>query len=148
MIKSGGENVYAAEVEGVLLRHPGVAAAAVVGLPDARLGEKVATAVVLRAGWSCPDYELSRVLPQIILKPNGRKGTKQLQIGCLLPLGPDSAPEDLSVAKAVLEAIKMAINEELPRLLPDRYVNMTCYDSGCDGLAAAAGVYFFADHDI
>jgi hypothetical protein len=41
MIKSGGENVYAAEVEAVLLRHPAVAAAAVLGMPDSRLGEKV-----------------------------------------------------------------------------------------------------------
>jgi hypothetical protein len=51
------------------------------------------------------------------------------------------------VAKAVLAAIKMAVNDELPRLLPDRYVNLTCYDSGCDGLAAAAGVYFFSAHN-
>jgi acyl-CoA synthetase (AMP-forming)/AMP-acid ligase II len=51
MVKSGGENVHAAEVEGVLLRHPGVAAAAVVGLPHVRLGEQVAAAVVLREGW-------------------------------------------------------------------------------------------------
>lgn len=41
MIKSGGENVMAAEVEAVLCAHPGVAAAAVVGLPHARLGETV-----------------------------------------------------------------------------------------------------------
>ncbi len=41
MIKSGGENVHAAEVEAVLCGYPGVAAAAVVGLPHARLGEMV-----------------------------------------------------------------------------------------------------------
>lgn len=41
MIKSGGENVLAAEVERVLLRHPGVAGAVVVGLPHTRLGEQV-----------------------------------------------------------------------------------------------------------
>jgi acyl-activating enzyme 14 len=52
MVKTGGENVHAAEVEGVLLRHAGVAAAAVVGLPHVRLGEQVAAAVVLREGWS------------------------------------------------------------------------------------------------
>jgi acyl-CoA synthetase (AMP-forming)/AMP-acid ligase II len=41
MIVSGGENVYSAEVESALLKHPGVAQAAVIGVPDARWGEKV-----------------------------------------------------------------------------------------------------------
>lgn len=41
VVKSGGENVLGAEVERALARHPGVAAAAVVGLPHARLGEQV-----------------------------------------------------------------------------------------------------------
>jgi HIP---CoA ligase len=35
----GGFNAYPAEIEGMLLRHPGVAQAAVVGMPDERLGE-------------------------------------------------------------------------------------------------------------
>lgn len=52
MIKSGGENVYAAEVESVLCQHPGIKTAAVVGLPDARFGERVAALLVLRPGWS------------------------------------------------------------------------------------------------
>ena len=57
VIKSGGENVAAAEVERVLQQHPGVAAAAVVGLPDARLGERVAAAVVVAPGWTWSDTE-------------------------------------------------------------------------------------------
>lgn len=47
VIKSGGENVPAARVERTLTSHPSVAAAAVVGLPDPRLGERVAAAIVL-----------------------------------------------------------------------------------------------------
>jgi long-chain acyl-CoA synthetase len=54
MIISGGENVYPAEIENVLARHPGVLEAAVVGVPDPRWGEKVAALVVTRAG-SPPD---------------------------------------------------------------------------------------------
>lgn len=47
VIKTGGESVYASEVEGVLLRHDWVVEAAVYGLEDERLGEKVAASVVL-----------------------------------------------------------------------------------------------------
>eukprot|EP00775_Hariotina_reticulata_P009638 gene9638-9798_t len=44
--------------------------------------------------------------------------------------------------------MKMAINDELPRLLPGYYVNLTCYNTQCSGLAAAAGVYYFANNGI
>jgi acyl-CoA synthetase (AMP-forming)/AMP-acid ligase II len=52
MIKTGGENVHAAEVECVLLSHPAVAAAAAFGLDHSRLGEQVAAAVLLQPGWA------------------------------------------------------------------------------------------------
>ena len=48
VIISGGENISSVEVEGVLLRHPAVQEAAVVGLPDARWGEAPHAFVVLR----------------------------------------------------------------------------------------------------
>ncbi len=48
MIKSGGENVYALEVEEALLLHPSVKEVAVVGLPDEFYGETVAAAIVLK----------------------------------------------------------------------------------------------------
>lgn len=50
MINRGGENVYCVEVENVLLSHPAVFEAAVVGVPDAVMGEKVGAVVVLRPG--------------------------------------------------------------------------------------------------
>jgi acyl-CoA synthetase (AMP-forming)/AMP-acid ligase II len=50
MIISGGENVYPVEVENVLVDHPAVLDAAVLGLPDQRWGEIVTAAVVTATG--------------------------------------------------------------------------------------------------
>ncbi len=50
VIVRGGANVYPAEVERVLLAHPDVVAAAVFGVPDDRLGERVAVLVEPRSG--------------------------------------------------------------------------------------------------
>lgn len=49
MINVAGLKVVPAEVEGVLLQHPGVAMAAVFGVPDSARGETVAACVVARA---------------------------------------------------------------------------------------------------
>ncbi len=50
MIIRGGENLFPAEIENVLLEHPDVAECAVVGVPDERLGEAVAAFIRLEDG--------------------------------------------------------------------------------------------------
>ncbi|KAL2622726.1 hypothetical protein R1flu_002931 [Riccia fluitans] len=55
VIKSGGENVYASEVERLLVKHPAVSSASVVGVPDQRLGEAVTAMVRLERGWEWAD---------------------------------------------------------------------------------------------
>ncbi|MFN6977699.1 MAG: AMP-binding protein [Gemmobacter sp.] len=50
MLIRGGENVYPAEVEAMLMTHPAIAQAQVFGLPDARPGEDVAAWIILRPG--------------------------------------------------------------------------------------------------
>jgi acyl-CoA synthetase (AMP-forming)/AMP-acid ligase II len=50
MIISGGENIASREVEEALLTHPGIAAAAVIGVPDDRWGETVKAVLVARGG--------------------------------------------------------------------------------------------------
>jgi len=50
MIIRGGFNVYPREVEEVIYAHPAVAEAAVIGIPDERLGEEVKAVVALKSG--------------------------------------------------------------------------------------------------
>jgi long-chain acyl-CoA synthetase len=50
MIIRGGENIYPREIDEVLYRHPAVASAAVIGVPDPLYGEEVAAFVVLKEG--------------------------------------------------------------------------------------------------
>ncbi|GAC1619743.1 MAG: fatty acid--CoA ligase [Nevskia sp.] len=56
MIVSGGENIYSGEVEQALQKHPGVRMSTVIGLPDARWGERV-TAIVIAAEGQRPTAE-------------------------------------------------------------------------------------------
>ena len=59
LILRGGFNVFPRDVEEVLLAHPAVALAGVVGRPDARLGEEVVAYVSLRPGAEVTAEELS-----------------------------------------------------------------------------------------
>ena len=64
LIITGGHNVYPAEVEAVLARHPGVDEVAVVGLPSAEWGETVVAFVV-----GAPDLDELRALAEAELAP-------------------------------------------------------------------------------
>lgn len=59
MLIVGGYNVYPVEIEDVLYEHPAVAEAAVVGIPDEKMGELPKAFVVLRAGASAKPEELT-----------------------------------------------------------------------------------------
>lgn len=58
VIVRGGENLSPGDIEDVLIAHPAVADAGVVGLPDVEWGEKVVAAVVLGDGASATEAEL------------------------------------------------------------------------------------------
>jgi long-chain acyl-CoA synthetase len=64
LIIRGGYNVYPREVEEVLYGHPDVIEAAVVGVPDDRLGEEVAAAVVRRPGSKVTPYALQAYIKE------------------------------------------------------------------------------------
>ena len=62
MIISGGENIYPAEIEDVLLECPAIAEASVFGRPDDRWGEAVVAAVVLKPGAAMTEADVLALL--------------------------------------------------------------------------------------
>ncbi len=58
LIKSGGYRIGAGEIEAALLEHPAVAEAAVLGVPDEDLGERIVAWVVARQGAAVGEQEL------------------------------------------------------------------------------------------
>jgi long-chain acyl-CoA synthetase len=64
LIIRGGYNVYPREVEEAIYAHPAVTEAAVIGAPDARLGEEVHAIVALKAGHRITEAELTGFVKQ------------------------------------------------------------------------------------
>jgi acyl-CoA synthetase (AMP-forming)/AMP-acid ligase II len=60
VIISGGVNIYPAEIEDVMMMHPGVLDCAIVGTPDPKWGEVVSAFVVPRKGWTIDLAEVQR----------------------------------------------------------------------------------------
>ena len=90
MIVTGGFNVFAREVEDVLVEQPGVRQAAVIGVPDAKWGEAVKAVVVLEPG-------AERVPGALIAAVRERKGAvqapKSVEFVDALPLSPLGKPD-------------------------------------------------------
>ncbi|MBL8191510.1 MAG: AMP-binding protein, partial [Acidobacteria bacterium] len=58
MIIRGGENIYPAEIEAFLMRHPKIAEAQIVGIPDEFMGEEVCALIRLKPGETVTEDEL------------------------------------------------------------------------------------------
>jgi acyl-CoA synthetase (AMP-forming)/AMP-acid ligase II len=83
MIITGGENVFSAEVERVLLSHELVTACAVIGLPDEKWGEKIHAEIVLSESHKNIEDELNRLCREKIA---GYKCPKSYAVVDALPL--------------------------------------------------------------
>ena len=115
LIIRGGHNIYPSRIENLALQHPLVLRAAVLPVPDARLGEKVCLAVMTRAGpelkandllshldqaglsrYDMPEYYLE--LPEIPLTASGkiykRDMAQDIKLGKLKPLAVRFEPLD------------------------------------------------------
>jgi long-chain acyl-CoA synthetase len=77
MIISGGENIYSAEVEGVIYQHPAVAVCAVFGIPNEKWGESVHAVIVPKTGQSITAEEIKTFCRQHIA---GYKCPKSVEI--------------------------------------------------------------------
>lgn len=83
MIISGGENIYSAEVENAIGRHPAVATCAVIGIPSEEWGESVHAVIVLKPGMSAGFDEIREHCRKLIA---GYKCPKSAQFEQALPL--------------------------------------------------------------
>jgi fatty-acyl-CoA synthase len=68
MVISGGENVYPAEVESVLFKHPAISEVAVIGLDDEKWGEALTAIAALKEGASLTLEELREFSTQHLAK--------------------------------------------------------------------------------
>jgi fatty-acyl-CoA synthase len=82
MLISGGENVYPAEVENVLYRHPSIAEVAVIGMPDDRWGEAVMAVAALKPGTSLSLDDLQTFVEPLLAR---YKIPRRLEIVDALP---------------------------------------------------------------
>ena len=85
MIVSGGENVYPREVEEVLYRHPAVAEAAVIGVPDPKWVERVHAVIVLKAGATATAEEMTAYCKECMAS---YKTPKSIEFVASLPKNP------------------------------------------------------------
>lgn len=83
LIIRGGFNVYPRDVEDVLLAHPSVAMAGVVGRPDKRLGEEVVAFVSLREGTETTPDELTAYVKERLA---ANKYPREIRIVAQVPL--------------------------------------------------------------
>ncbi|MGE9764760.1 long-chain-fatty-acid--CoA ligase [Pseudomonas sp. PDM20] len=83
MIVSGGENVYSAEVENVVARHPAVLMCAVIGIPHEQWGESVHAIVVRKPGATVDEDDLRRYCREYIAS---YKCPKSVEFRDALPL--------------------------------------------------------------
>jgi fatty-acyl-CoA synthase len=100
MIVSGGFNIYPREIEEVLVSHPAVAQAVVVGTPHPKWGEAVTAAVRLRPGASVGAEEL---IARVAERKGGFQAPKHIEFVDDIPQTPVGKPDKKAVKARLLE---------------------------------------------
>jgi len=154
IINRGGEKVSPREVEEALLGHPAVAQVVAFAMPDARLGEEVAAAVVLRSGGSVTEHDLRAFaanrlagfkVPRRVLIvseiPKGATGKLQ-RIGLAEKLGLTAAIEPKPAAQGGARSPRNPLERELARIwaevleVPEVGIDDDFFQLGGDSLTA------------
>ena len=107
MIISGGENVYSAEVENAIARHPAVAACAVIGIPCKEMGEKIHAAVVLKSGQSLTSEDLYAHCKTLIA---GYKCPRSIEVRESLPVSGAGKVLKTELRKPYWEGLGRSVN--------------------------------------
>ena len=94
LIKPGGENVYPAEVEKVILEHPAVEKTVVLGVPDPKWKEAIKAVCQLKAGQSLEAQELIDFVGERIAR---FKKPQYVEFVTDLPVGADGSPDRAKV---------------------------------------------------
>ena len=101
MIIRGGQNIYPAEIEGLLNDHPKVASVAIVGYPDREMGERACAYVVPKSGQTFTFEEMVAFLKE--KKVASFKLPERLEILSAIPTVGDSGKIDKKILKSQLE---------------------------------------------
>jgi acyl carrier protein len=96
LINRGGEKIAPREVDDVLAEHPAVATALTFAVPDERLGEQVAAAVVLENGADARERELREF---VALRLAAHKVPRRVVFVTELPKGPTGKPARIGLAE-------------------------------------------------
>ena len=94
LIKPGGENVYPAEVEKVILEHPAVENTVVFGVPDPKWKEAIKAVCQLKAGQSLEAQELVDFVGERIAR---FKKPQYVEFVTDLPVGADGSPDRAAI---------------------------------------------------
>ncbi|MFJ8861810.1 long-chain fatty acid--CoA ligase [Streptomyces sp. NPDC102451] len=107
MIVSGGENVYSAEVENALAKHPSVAACAVIGVPDRQWGERVHAVIILKPGATAREEEIRDHCRKLIA---GYKAPRSCEFVDALPLSPAGKILKRELRKPYWDGVERSVN--------------------------------------
>lgn len=160
MINRGGEKISPREVDDVLAAHPAVAQVAAFSVPDARLGEDIAAAVVLRSGrnadanelraWAAERLAYFKVPKSIVLVPEIPKGPtgklRRMDLAGMLgltgevPKIPGREQRAVTAPAPPASAVEAVLIGLMSKALGGRSLGVDegFFDAGGDSLQAAA----------
>ncbi len=108
MIIRGGENVYPAEIESFLYRHPAVREVQVFGVPDTRMGEEIATWIVLKSGQSATEDEIKAFCRGQIAH---YKIPRYVRFKSELPMTVTGKPQKFIMRDAMIEELGLVVEK-------------------------------------